>query len=129
MKMQNIGEGTLDIPVEWYNNTINIFTEHAPGLKGLSITVNRDRLPTGQRFEDYADDQAQNLPRQLTRFDLIKTESVELDGRAGRLFEFTWHAGEAGPVHQILLVVADGNIVLSLAASCPGRMTDQQLDQ
>ena len=25
--MQNIGEGTLDIPAEWYNSTVNIFTD------------------------------------------------------------------------------------------------------
>jgi hypothetical protein len=125
--MQNIGEGTLEIPVEWHNNTINIFTEHPPGVKGISITVNRDTLPPGKRFEDYADDQALKLPRQLTRFHLIGTESIAVDGRAARLFEFTWHAGEAGLVHQVLLVVADGARVLSLAASGGGRMSEGQL--
>jgi hypothetical protein len=127
--MQNIGEGILTIPENWHNNTLNIFTEQGPGVRGLSITANRDRLQPQKNLEEYANVQALKLPRQLNRFEILKTQRITTDGRPARLFEFTWHSGEAGPVHQVLLIVADGDKVLSLAASCPGRMSEDQLLQ
>lgn len=91
--------------------------------------MNRDKLPADGTFEDYIADQEAKLPNQLAKFHLLKTESLDVDGRPARFCEFTWSAGEVGAVHQILLVVADGLKVLSFAGSCPGLMNEDQSAQ
>ncbi|AKJ30735.1 DcrB-related protein [Caldimonas brevitalea] len=125
--MQNIGEGSLDIPGEWHNRTVNVFTAQGPGVPGLSVTVNRDRLPFQTTLNDYTQQQSHKLAQQLKGWELIDEVSLEVDGRAARQLEFSWETDDAGPVHQVLLCVADGQTLLNLAASFGGRMSEAQV--
>lgn len=124
--MENIGEGVLALPAEWHNASLHIFTAQPPGSPGLSITVNRDRLPFGTALETYAEDQLEKLRHQLKAFELKAKEAFQLDGRPACDLEFVWHTDDAGPVHQLLVCVADGQKLLNFAASSQGLMNASQ---
>lgn len=127
--MQHIGEGTLDIPASWHNQSINVFTAQAPGAQGLSITINRDRLPFQSTLQDYAQAQSAKLAQQLKGFRLIEQLELELDAHPARQYELTWHTDDMGPVHQVLLCVADGQAILNMAATFGGHMNEAQAAQ
>lgn len=126
--MLNIGEGMLALPPGWHNASINVFTAQPPGLKGLSITVNRDHLPPGGTLEGYVAAQSAKLADQLNGCQLIQQQAMVIDGRPAVFLELTWKSPDAGEVHQILLTVADGHTVLNFAGSSPGKMTNTQRD-
>lgn len=125
--MQNIGEGVLDIPKEWHNHSVNIFAAKNPGTPGLSITINRDRLPFQTTVDEYVQTQCDKLVKQLKEFQLIERTDVEVAEQVATQLEFTWQTDDAGPIHQVLLCIAAGDAVLNFAASFPGRMSDKQL--
>ena len=124
--MHNIGQGEIDIPALWHDQSVNVFTSQPPGAPGMSITVNRDRLPLATTLPEYAQSQFGKLARQLKGFRLIEQGDIELDGRPAYLCEFAWHTDDMGPVHQVLLCVADGALVLNMAATQGGQMSDPQ---
>lgn len=125
----HIGEGRLDVPEQWSNYTVNVFTAATPGMPGMSLTINRDRLPYAVAFEDFVADQARKASTQLQRFKTIGEATLEIDSRPARELEFTWVTQDAGPVHQLIVAVADGAQVLNMAVSCPGTMSASQLEE
>jgi hypothetical protein len=127
--MQQIGEGQLDIPADWHNHSVNIFSLQSPGVAGLSITINRDQLPFQTTLGDYADEQTAKLKTQMKQFELISASSLELDRHAARRLEFTWQTDDAGPMHQILICVAQGHFLMNMAASFGGRMNEAQVKE
>jgi hypothetical protein len=127
--MLNIGEGTLAIPTYWQNASINVYTAQPAGAKGLSITVNRDRLPLGGALQDYVSAQTSKLAGQLKDYRQVHAQAVTIDGRVGHLLELTWNSPDAGEIHQLLLTVADGQTVLNFAGTSPGKMTSSQRDE
>jgi hypothetical protein len=124
--MQNIGEGCLEVPEGWHNQSVNIFTAQSPGTPGVSITINRDRLPFQTSLDEYIQEQSGKLSRQLKGYKLIDECSVEIDGRPGHQFEFSWQTDDAGPIHQVLMCLANGEALLNLAASSGGSMNETQ---
>jgi hypothetical protein len=125
--MQHIGEGQLDIPDQWHNLSVNIFTAKSPGTPGLSVTVNREALPFQTTLDDYVAQQSGKLAKQLNGFALIDQAQLEVDGHPAHQLEFSWQADDSGPVHQVLLCVAHGPTALNLTASHGGRMSEPQL--
>lgn len=124
-----INEGVLTIPRDWHDATVNVFTEKPPGERGLSITINRDRLPPGTTLDDYVEEQSQRLESQLKEFRLLSNERVMLRNREAYLLEFRWQSRDVGDVHQFLMTVSDGRQVLNFAGTSPGRMDQRQSAQ
>lgn len=124
--MQQIGEGTLEIPSDWHNATVNIFTAAPPGVKGLSVTVNRDKIAYGATIQDYAADQRDKLNDQLQGYQLINEANVTVHEQPGQLLEFTWTSPDTGDIHQLLLTLAHGQVAINFAATCIGKMTEEQ---
>ncbi len=116
------------MPAGWHNASINVFTAQPPGLKGFSITVNRDRLPPGGALEGYVAAQSAKLADQLNGCRVIHQQPLVLDGRPAYFLEIIWKSPDAGEIHQLLLTVANGETVLNFAGSSPGKMTDVERD-
>jgi hypothetical protein len=124
--MQQIGEGMLEIPGDWYNATVNVFTAAPVGSKGLSVTVNRDKVAYGTSIHDYAVEQRNKLKDQLQKYQIINEADVTVDGQPGQLLELTWTSPDAGDIHQLLLTLAHGQVAINFAATCVGKMTQEQ---
>jgi hypothetical protein len=125
--MQHIGEGQLDIPEQWHNHSVHIFTAKGPGTPGLSVTVNREPLPFQTTLDEYVEEQSAKLAKQLKDFALLDRGQLEVDGHPAHQLEFTWRADDSGPIHQVLLCVAHGPTALSLTASHGGHMNEPQV--
>ncbi len=124
--MQQIGEGTLEIPDEWHNSSVNIFTAAPVGSKGLSVTVNRDKIPYGATIYDYAAEQSSKLKDQLKDYKLLNEKNITVDGQPGKVMEFSWTSPDVGDIHQLLLALAHGQTAINIAATSAGKMTAEQ---
>lgn len=125
--MQHIGEGQLDIPEPWHNHSVNVYTARGPGVAGLSVIVNREQLPFQTSLDDYVAQQAAKLVKQLKGYRLVDQCQLEIDEHPAHQLEFTWQADDAGPIHQVLICVANQSTVLNMAASHGGLMNDKQV--
>jgi hypothetical protein len=124
--MQQIGEGQLDIPADWHNQSINIYTAQPPGSPGVSVSVNRDRLPYGATLQEYAHAQTGKLMEQLNNFQLVEQLILEVDAHPAHYYEFTWDSPDVGSMHQLLLCMANGPALINITTSHLGRMTPEQ---
>lgn len=127
--MQHIGEGVLAVPGDWHNGSINIFTQNPPNNPGLSVTINRDPLPRGVSFEEYATEQVRELATKLHRFKIVHDVLVQVDGRPGRFCEFTWRPDETKNAHQLLLSVLDGPTLINFTVTNVGVMDQATREQ
>lgn len=124
--MRQFEEGLLAVPPKWHDATVNVYTAEPAGIPGVSVTVNRDKLPLGSTLEDYVDAQSQVLAKQLRQFRLIGREKIALMGMPAHLLEFTWNSQDVGKVHQMLVTLLVGTKVINLAATSPGSMSDSR---
>jgi hypothetical protein len=124
-----IEEGTLTIPREWHDATVNIFTEKQPGARGVSVTVNRDRLPAGSTLDEYVEEQSERLKTQLKGFQLVGKERIMLGRSPAYLLEFTWQSRDVGEIHQLLMTALEEYKVLNFAGTSPGKMDGTQCAQ
>lgn len=114
---QSIGEGTIGIPGDWYNASVNIFTAAPPGTAGPSVTVNRDILRPGTTLEEYTSEHLDKLRAKLRDFRLGDRRRTIIDGRPAEVSEFTWQADRGPMMHQILVTIQDSQRLLNLVAT------------
>lgn len=124
--MRQLGEGVLAVPSSWHDATVNVYTAEPAGARGITVTVNRDRLPPGSTLDDYVEAQSRILAAQLKKFQLLGRERLLVAGRLAHILEFTWLSRDAGDVHQLLMTLVLDQKVLNFAGTSPGRMDDRQ---
>ncbi|GLU35883.1 DcrB-related protein [Trinickia caryophylli] len=123
--MYRIQEGTLSIPEEWIDKTMNVFVSASTGTEGVSFVVTRESLPWGMRFDEYTANEVQKLAKQMPDYQLIGGEPAEVNGRAAYTHEYRWK-NNGMPLHQLLTMVEYGKRVLMLTFTVPGSLSDTQ---
>ncbi|MDR2871942.1 MAG: DcrB-related protein [Xanthomonadaceae bacterium] len=124
-----INEGSLELPSSWKDETVNMFTTvQGTGGGGLSFTISRDTLPWGMTFASFARKEVDTLAANFKHYEQIALEPLEVGGREGLLSEFRWDSAH-GPIHQCMVLTAEGERVLAFTASMPGRMSEEQKQQ
>ncbi len=122
--MYRINEGTIDLPRDWTDRSINVVASNPTGA-GASLTITRDDMPWGMNFHDYVDDQAKQAAKALKNFEILGRREFEIGGNPATEIESRWVAKQ-GPVHQLITSVQSGRKVLILTASLGGEMSDGQ---
>lgn len=122
--MYRINEGTIDLPAEWTDRSINVVSSN-PSSTGASLTITRDDIPWGMSFAEYVDDQAGQAGKALKNFEVIERREFELAGAPAHEIESRWTAKQ-GPIHQLITTVQSGRKVLILTASLGGGMSESQ---
>ncbi len=108
MSLYHINEGVLDLPDNWSDRTMNIFTPDESENPEWNIVVSRDKLGAGETLSDYLDKQLAEMPNALPRFRLQSDEEKTIDGTPAREVVSTW-IGDGGTVRQKQVVmVKDG---------------------
>ncbi|MDQ2746658.1 MAG: DUF1795 domain-containing protein [Acidobacteriota bacterium] len=108
MSLYHINEGTFDLPDEWMDRSMNIFTPDASDTPEWNIVVSRDKLDEGETLEDYLEKQLEEMPKALPRFQLKSNEEITVDDYPARKVISTW-IGEKGTLRQKQIVlVKDG---------------------
>ena len=125
--MQNIGEGSLAIPADWHNASVNIFSVSAKG--GLALSATRDRLAPGGTLAAYVEQQRDGLAQQLGQFSLVGQGQMMLGEVAAHWLEITWHSEQQGLVHQILMCTEQGGQILNFSGTQTGMMQHDERAQ
>lgn len=123
--MYHIQEGSIELPVEWKDQSINVLSASRVGEPGLSLTMTRDNIPWGMSFPEYVDDQLKQAEGALKDFTVIRRDELQVGGQPAHQLECSWVAKQ-GPMHQIITTVQNAAKVLVITVSNPGEISAQQ---
>lgn len=123
--MYRMNEGSIDLPREWQDRTINVVSSGGGAAPGLSLTITRDDVPYGMSFDEYVADQLGQAGKSLKDFSVVGQRGLSVNGAEAVEVDCTW-VSRQGPIHQIITTVRNGRRALVLTASVGGRMTDGQ---
>lgn len=123
--MYRINEGSIDLPRDWQDRTINVVSSNPAG-PGVSLTITRDDMPWGMAFPEYVEDQAKQAAQALKDFRIDARRELSVNGAPAIEIECRWTAKQ-GAIHQLITTVgAAGGKVLVLTASVGGEMSAAQ---
>lgn len=108
MSLYQINEGAIDLPDDWADRSMNVFTPDESENPEWNIVVSRDKLEEGETLDGYLEKQLEEMPKALPRFRLQSNEETRLDDFPARRVVSTW-IGEGGTVRQKqTVIVKDG---------------------
>lgn len=108
MSLYHINEGTFELPDDWSDRSMNIFTPDESENPEWNIVVSRDKLDEDENLNAYLEKQLAEMPKALPRFRLQSDEETTVDGFPARKIISTW-IGDAGTVRQKqIALVKDG---------------------
>lgn len=123
--MYQMHEGTLALPVEWQDKTMNVFVSSATGTEGVSFVITRERMPWGMKFNEYVASEVGKVAKQVPDYAEVLNEDTTVSGHAARVHEYTWTNNHA-PIQQRLTMVEYGQVVLMLTFTTPGTISESQ---
>ncbi|MFP6562279.1 DUF1795 domain-containing protein [Paraburkholderia sp. B3] len=126
--MYQMQEGTLSLPPEWLDKTMNVFVSASTGTEGVSFVITRERLPWGMRFEEYTAGEARKLEKQVPGYEFVAASESQVSGRKASVHDFKW-LNNGSPVQQLITMVEHGKQVLMLTFTVPGHLSDTQRAQ
>lgn len=125
--MYQMQEGSLELPVEWKDQSINILSASRAGEPGLSLTATRDDIPWGMSFEEYIADQLKQIEGTLKDFKIIAQTEIKVGDLPAHQIECRW-ISKQGPMHQLITTLQPGKRILVLTATIPGEFSALQRD-
>jgi hypothetical protein len=126
--MYQMQEGSLSLPTDWHDKSMNVFVSVATGTEGVSFVVTRENLPWGMKFHEYTANEVQKLAKQVAGYELVAGQDAEVSGRAAYTHEFRW-LNNGKPIQQLLTMVEYGKRVLMLTFTAPGTISETQKTQ
>jgi hypothetical protein len=114
MSLYHINEGTFDLPDDWTDRSMNIFTPDESENPEWNIVVSRDKLAADVTLTGYLDNQLSEMPKALPRFRLISNEEVVINDVPAREVVSTW-IGDGGTVRQkqVVFVINGKSLVFT----------------
>lgn len=126
--MYQMHEGTLDLPVEWQDKTMNVFVSQATGTEGVSLVITRERMPWGMKFDEYVAGEVRKIAGKVPDYAAVSNGPGTVSGRTAHVHEFTW-TNNGAAIHQQLTMVEYGQVVLMLTFTVPGALSETQRGQ
>ena len=126
--MYQLQEGTLSLPPEWHDKTMNVFVSAATGTEGVSFVITREDLPWGMQFHEYTANEVRKLAKQVAGYEAEASLETEVSGRAAFTHEFRW-LNNGKPIHQLMTMVEYGTRALMLTFTAPGSISETQRTQ
>ncbi|SEW42165.1 hypothetical protein SAMN04488515_2930 [Cognatiyoonia koreensis] len=122
--MYTINEGTIDLPDEWKDQSINVVSANGGGA-GMTFTITRDQIPWGMDFFEYVEGELKQAGEALTKFTVLTKKSLTICGVDAVEIECTWKAKQ-GDMNQIITTVNAPTGAMVLTASQQGPLSDKQ---
>ncbi|KLU25933.1 hypothetical protein EOS_12320 [Caballeronia mineralivorans PML1(12)] len=126
--MYQMQEGSLSLPTDWHDKTMNVFVSAATGTEGVSFVVTRENLPWGMKFNEYTANEVLKLAKQVAGYELVEGADTQVSGRVAYTHEFRW-LNNGKPIQQLLTMVEYGKRVLMLTFTAPGTISETQKSQ
>jgi hypothetical protein len=105
MSLYHINEGVFELPDDWVDRSMNIFTPDVSDEPEWNIVISRDVLKEDEDLADYMSSQLKEMPKALPRFKLISKDEVNINGFDGKKIISNW-VGEGGTIRQKQYVFA-----------------------
>lgn len=120
MRSYTIDEASFNIPDEWSDKSVNVFSPSGDLPGDFSLVITRDSLPDEQSLGSYVDGQLEELSSTLPQFRLIRRYESTVDNLPAYNAEFTWRA-EGNPEAKLMMqrqtYVTSARAVLILTAT------------
>jgi hypothetical protein len=126
--MYQMQEGSLSLPTDWHDKTMNVFVSAATGTEGVRFVVTRESLPWGMKFHEYTANEVLKLAKQVAGYELVEGTDAQVSGRVAYTHEFRW-LNNGKPIQQLLTMVEYGKRVLMLTFTAPGTISETQKSQ
>jgi len=121
-------EGSIEIPKQWKDETINVLSASSDGSLGFTLVINRDELPWGMTFPEYVEQEVSKIGETLTDYKEVMKKEYTLEENPAYIIEYKWRS-EQGPIHQFVVMTVIKKKVLIFTASAPKKMSDNQKQQ
>lgn len=118
-------EGSLDVPEDWRDESMNIF--RAPESEGYNLVISREKIPRSVDPQAHLAAQRAVIEETLMGFVARDRQSIELDGQRCVWMEYTWQSPE-GPMNQINVMRVVGDILVSFTFTSGRPFTGAQRD-
>lgn len=128
MATYTIDEGTFDVPAEWVDKSINVFTFGSSLPLALSVVVTREQVAPEKDLAAYAEERLDDVAQQVKDFKIVEQREIEVAGQVALEAEFTWRS-EAGLMYQRQTYVRARNKVLVFTATARRELRDSQRAQ
>ena len=124
MGIYNINEASFEIPDDWEDNSINVFSIKDRGTE-FSLVISRDNNPQlTLPLEDYAEEQLKLLAEKLLDFERLNKQIVLVDNTPIVITQFRWKS-EAGIVNQMQGYIFHNKKLFVLTGTAPEKLFDQ----
>jgi hypothetical protein len=118
-------EGTIDLPDDWTDESMNIFK--APVDSGYNLVISRERIPRSIDPALHRDSQRKIIEENLIGFNLRERRPIDLDGDATEWIEYGWNSPQ-GPMNQVNVMRVIGPILVSFTFTSARAFTDADRD-
>ncbi|ANI28417.1 hypothetical protein PL78_00985 [Yersinia entomophaga] len=118
-----INEGTLAIPANWRDETMNVFI--APDDSGINLVVSRMAVPVGLDNESYYAQVIEQFQTSLPGYKERSLTTVTLSEQPARLLEYFWKSPE-GEMHQSVVMQVRGTKLLTFTITSPKVLAESQ---
>ena len=116
MQKYTLNEGTLELPDEWIDQTMNIFPSSSSTPADFSVVITRDVPFAGESLNDYFERQIKQLPDALPGFKEIRRGKLKVDGRDAVDIEYEW-IGQGKKMHIRQVGTIFNGVVMNLTAT------------
>jgi hypothetical protein len=116
MRAYTIDEASFNIPDEWSDKSVNVFSPSGDLPGDFSFVITRGSLGSDQNLASYVEEQLKELSTTLPQFRLIRKYESTVDNLPAYNTEFTWEA-EKRPMIQRQTYVMFDRVVLVLTAT------------
>lgn len=114
-------EGTLDLPSDWDDQSVNVLAPKSPQAGGVSFVISREALPVGLTLPAYTERELKRLGKELPQFALVARHPVTIAAQEVEAIEARWRSKE-GIVHQLMAAIEVGGKVMIFTVTKPHAM-------
>lgn len=118
-------EGSLEVPDDWRDESMNIF--RAPESEGYNLVISREKIPRSVDPQAHLTAQRAIIEENLMGFVARDRQTLDLDGQVCVWMEYTWQSPE-GPMNQINVMRVAGDLLVSFTFTSGRAFTGAQRD-
>jgi hypothetical protein len=128
-----MNDASLDLPEQFKDGTMHLFTVERNGANAFTFVVSRADMEASDTVDTFAQKLVQQMRKTLPRFELKSLRAKEIDGETAREVDYVW-VSQGTPLHQRQTVVmapgADAQRrAISFIGTCPNGFTQEWTDQ
>lgn len=123
MPKYEMNDAAIDLPANFTDKTMHLFTVDAPGSSSFTFVVSRAPMEKDDTVDTFVTRLVSEMRKTLPRFELKHQGIREIDGETAREVDYQW-VSEGSPLHQRQTVVmspvpGEQRMAISFIGTCP----------